>query len=104
MRTFSLVAVVASGLLIASTVLAQNETAADLAKALKSSEAQARVEACQKLCKLGPAAKVAVPALIEALKAQDNAAAAVLRGAGARRDWRGSEGRGSRLDRGVEIG
>ncbi len=73
MRTISVVAVTACGLLFASAAAAQDDSVAELAKALKSPQTEARVDACQKLSVLGAAAESAVPELIEALQSPDNA-------------------------------
>ncbi len=70
MRTFKMVNVVAAGivLVLVTTVLAQDKSAAELAQALKSADVAARVEACRELGKMGTAARVAVPELIDAVK------------------------------------
>ncbi len=72
MRTFTLLALVVCGLFCATTVFAQDDAAADLAKALKAADHQACIEACQHLSRLGPTASGSVEDLIKALKMTDH--------------------------------
>ena len=76
MRTFKFIALVAGGLLCATicapAAIAQDDAGADLAKALQASDADACIEACQKLCQLGPAAAPAVADLAKALNTPGN--------------------------------
>ncbi len=73
MRMFKFLAVLMSGLLVASTAVAEDDAVADLAKALKSPDIQAQITACHKLSQLGPSARETVPRLIDVLKATDDA-------------------------------
>ncbi len=72
MRTFTFLALVSCGLFCATTVFAQDDAKADLAKALKAADHQACIEACQKLSRMGPMARASVGDLTKTLKTAGN--------------------------------
>lgn len=67
MRTFKYLALVACGLLCTPSLHGQDDAASALAKALQAKDAQAAIEACQELSRMGPAAEKAVGDLAKAL-------------------------------------
>ncbi len=72
MRTFKLSVPVVCGLLVATVAWGQEQKVPGLLKELQSPDVKTRVAACLELSKLGPAAKDALPALINALQAKND--------------------------------